>query len=212
MTRLTPDLSLYGRVLKVLDEINAPYMVLGGFAARIYGSTRATHDIDMVVALEEKHIQALVRKFPLPRYYADPEQMRSSMHMGILFNIIDTSEGDKVDLIPIGMNAYSRAAMKRRIRLPFLDLNGERIEAWFARPDDVMIGKLYAWNESHSIRHEHDIGQMLLSLYLDRGGLANYYDETYADRNIRTISPSAWSLWVKLKRAAHHEAAQIKQK
>ncbi len=212
MTRITPELSFYGQVLRALDEINAAYVILGAFAARIYGSTRNTHDIDMIVALEEKHIQALVRKFPLPRYYADPEMMRSSMRMKIMFNLIDTNEGDKVDLIPIGMNAHNRAAMQRRLRLPYEDLNGERLEAWVARPDDVMIGKLLAWNESPSLRHEQDIGQMLVSSYLDPRGLGRYYDEAYADRNIRTISASAWALWQKLKRAAHAEVDKLRKK
>lgn len=209
MAKVTPELSLYGKVLRALDEIGAPYMVLGGFAARVYGSTRTTHDIDMVVSLEETHLQALAERFPLPRYYADPFQMRNAMAQRTMFNIIDSSAGDKVDLIPVNMNAYSRPALARRIRLPFEDLNGELIEAWFARPDDVIIGKLHAWNEGHSLRHEQDIGQMLLALYLDRDGLGRYYDEAYADRNVRTVSASAWSLWNKLKRAARDQAEKL---
>jgi hypothetical protein len=210
MTRITPELSFFGQVLRALDEINAAYVILGAFAARIYGSTRNTHDIDMIVALEEKHIQALVRKFPLPRYYADPEMMRNSMRMSLMFNLIDTTAGDKVDLIPIGMNAHNRPSMQRRLRLPYEDLNGERLQAWVARPDDVIIGKLLAWNESPSLRHEQDIGQMLVNFYLDPKGLGRYYAEVYADRNIRTISASAWALWQKLKRAAHAEVDKLR--
>lgn len=205
MARPPGDRSLYGKVLNALDEIGAPYMVLGGFAARVYGSTRTTHDIDLVVSLGENHVQALADRFPLPRYYADPYQMRNAMAQRTMFYIIDSTTGDKVDLIPVSMNTYSRPALARRIRLPFEDLNGEEIEAWFARPDDVIVGKLHAWNESHSLRHEQDIGQMLLGLYLDRAGLGKFYDEAYTNRNVRTISASAWSLWNKLKRAARSE-------
>ena len=212
MSKITAELSFYGQVLRALDEIGAPYVILGAFAARIYGSTRNTHDIDMIVALEEKHIQALVRKFPLPRYYADPEMMRNSIRLKIMFNLIDTNEGDKVDLIPIGMNAHNRVAMQRRLRLPYEDLNGERLHAWVARPDDVIIGKLMAWNESPSLRHEQDIGQMLVNFYLDRKGLGRYYDEEHADRTIRTISASAWALWQKLKRAAHAEVDKLSKR
>ncbi|MBI4789317.1 MAG: hypothetical protein HY782_19980 [Chloroflexi bacterium] len=211
MSKITPELSFYGQVLRALEEVVAPYVILGAFAARIFGSTRNTHDIDMIVALEEKHIQALVRQFPLPRYYADPEMMRNSMRLKIMFKLIDTNEGDKVDLIPIGMNAHNRAAMQRRLRLPYEDLNGERLEAWVARPDDVIIGKLLAWNESPSLRHEQDIGQMLVNFYLDPQGLGRYFDEAHADRNIRTISASAWALWQKLKRAAHAEVEKLKK-
>jgi len=102
--------------------------------------------------------------------------------------------------------------MRRRLRLPYEDLNGERLEAWVARPDDVIIGKLLAWDESHSLRHEQDIGQMLVNFYLDPKGLGRHYDESYADRTIRTISASAWALWQKLKHAARTEVDKLKKR
>jgi len=80
-TERTPDLRLFFDILQTLDRINAPYMIIGGFAAAIYGNNRTTYDIDIVVDLNERHIQALVAAYPAPRYYADPEQMRSSIRM-----------------------------------------------------------------------------------------------------------------------------------
>ncbi len=67
----------------------------------MYGITRTTFDIDIVVDLKEAHIQALAATYPSPRYYADPEQMRSSIRMGISFNIIDGKRGEKADLSPL---------------------------------------------------------------------------------------------------------------
>lgn len=81
-------------VLLTLESNGAPYMVVGAFAATIYGSTRITYDIDVVVLLDEGQIQALVAAYPPPRYYADPEQMRDSIHYGTLFNVIDTQSGE----------------------------------------------------------------------------------------------------------------------
>lgn len=83
-------------VLLTLESNGAPYMVVGAFAATIYGSTRITYDIDVVVLLDEGQIQALVAAYPPPRYYADPEQMRDSIHYGTLFNVIDTQSGGKL--------------------------------------------------------------------------------------------------------------------
>ncbi len=48
-------------------------MIIGAFAAIMYGASRNTFDIDMVVDLDEEHIAALVAAYPPPRYYADPE-------------------------------------------------------------------------------------------------------------------------------------------
>jgi len=67
----------------------------------MYGITRTTYDIDIVVDLTEQHIRALAAAYPPPRYHADPEQMRSSIRMGIAFNIIDGKRGEKADPQPI---------------------------------------------------------------------------------------------------------------
>jgi hypothetical protein len=63
-----PDLSLFLDILRTLEAITAPYMVIGAFAAAVYGSTRTTYDIDIIVDLDEKHIRALADTYPSPRY------------------------------------------------------------------------------------------------------------------------------------------------
>jgi hypothetical protein len=85
------DLSLFIDILRTLERIGAPYMIIGGFAATMYGITRTTFDIDFVVDLKEPHIRALAEAYPPPRYHTDPEQMRGSAGMGISFNIIAAS-------------------------------------------------------------------------------------------------------------------------
>jgi hypothetical protein len=97
-----PDFSLFLDILHTLERIDAPYMVIGAFAATVYGISRVTYDIDIVVHLSESHLQALASTYQPPRYYADPEQMRNSIRLGIMFNIIDTERGEKADLVPFG--------------------------------------------------------------------------------------------------------------
>lgn len=70
-----PDLTLFLNILLKLEEFNIPYVIIGGFAATMYGITRATYDIDIIVKLEDIHCQVLADAYPLPRYYADPYQM-----------------------------------------------------------------------------------------------------------------------------------------
>lgn len=201
MARITESLSFYAEVLKTLEEITAPYMIIGAFAAAAYGSERATHDVDMIVMLAETHMDALAARFPSPRYYADPEQMRNATADGTLFNIIDAERGEKVDLIPITLDARYQEAFTRRIRLAFEDLTGELVEAWYARPDDVIVGKLLAWNEGRSFKHEQDISAMLDFLYRGHDPtLEPYFDEQYVDAKAKTISREAYDFWRMLKR------------
>ena len=48
-TERIPDLRLFFDILLTLDRIDVPYMIIGGFAAAIYGNNRTTYDIDIVV-------------------------------------------------------------------------------------------------------------------------------------------------------------------
>lgn len=80
-------------ILHTLDGLNIPYVVIGAFAGSLYGITRVTFDVDIMVDLHESHIEALAAAYPPPRYYADPVQMHDSIRHGTLFNIIDTSAG-----------------------------------------------------------------------------------------------------------------------
>jgi hypothetical protein len=202
-----PDLSLFLDILRTLERIDAPYMIIGGFAATMYGITRTTFDIDIVVDLREQHIRALAEAYPPPRYYADPEQMRSSIRMGIPFNIIDGKRGEKADLSPLTRDARYCYAFGRRMRLQIRWVGEEPFEAWCARPDDVIYGKLLAWDEGRSRKHESDIYDMLVFRYLQADpALAATFDETYLDTQTQALGPDVLELWEAIKLAARAEA------
>ena len=155
-------IDFYIRVVRALDEIGAPYMIVGAFAGTVFGIQRATYDVDILVSLREQDFDALSAKFPLPRYYADPEMMRNSVNMGIMFNLIDTQEGVKADLVPLRRDLDYKEAFERRVRRSFTDENGVTFEAWCAQPTDIIIGKLTAWTEGRSSKHPADILNMLV--------------------------------------------------
>jgi hypothetical protein len=202
-----PDLSLFLDILRTLERIGAPYMIIGGFAATMYGITRTTFDIDIIVDLKEQHIRALAEAYPPPRYYADPEQMRSSIRMGISFNIIDGKRGEKADLSPLTRDSRYRRAFGRRTRLQIRWTGEEPFEAWCARPDDVIYGKFLAWNEGRSRKHESDIYDMLVFRYLQADPtLAETFDETYLDAQAQALGPDVTELWESIKLAARAEA------
>ena len=154
--------SFYVEIVKALDELGARYMIVGAFGGFAFGISRVTYDIDILVDLREQDFKALSQKFPLPRYYADPEMMRNSTEMGIMFNIIDTGEGIKADLVPLRREPEYRLAFERRVRRQFTAPSGENFEAWVAQPTDIIVGKLYAWNEGRSNKHPNDIYSMVI--------------------------------------------------
>ncbi len=190
-----PDLTLFLDIVHTLERIGAPYMIIGGFAATMYGITRTTFDIDIVVDLKEAHIRALAEAYPSPRYYADPEQMRSSIRMGISFNIIDGKRGEKANLSPFTRDSRYRQAFGRRIRYEIKWPGEASFTTWCARPDDVIYGKFLAWDEGRSRKHETDIYDMLVFRYLEADPtLADTFDEAYLDAQARALGPDVAEL------------------
>ena len=151
----------YIRVVKILDEIGAPYMIVGAYGGAAFGITRSTNDIDILVDLRENDGYAISEKLPLPRYYADPEMIKNSLEMGIMFNLVDTDEGARADLVPLKREPEYQRAFDRRIRETFTDPSGQTFEAWVAQPTDIIIGKLRAWDEGRSDNHPKDIFAIL---------------------------------------------------
>jgi hypothetical protein len=197
---------LYFDLLQTLERLQAPYVIIGAFAGTSYGVTRVTFDVDIVVDLAEVHIQALAAAYPPPRFYADPDQMRDSIKVGIMFNIIDTSEARKVDLIPTTMKPGYGFALKRRIRREIFVEQDERFEAWFARPEDVIVGKLMAWQEGGSFKHETDIRDILTAIKLgDDAELSALFEVGYVDQWAVQLGPEVAQFWTKLKQVVELE-------
>jgi hypothetical protein len=184
-------------------------MIIGAFAATLYGITRTTYDIDIVVDLTETHLQQLAAAYPSPRYYADPDQMRDSIRQGIMFNIIDSSRGEKADLVPLTMEPRYRQAFQRRIRQIVALPDEMPFEVWCARPEDVIIGKLMAWAEGQSRRHETDIYEIMVFIYLQTDpNLSFDFDEAYVTDQAATLGETVVDLWRSIRATAWQSTQQ----
>mgnify|MGYP001084717101 CR=1 FL=1 len=197
------ELTFYIQVVRALDEINAPYMIVGSFAGYAFGITRATLDIDIIADLQEEHFSALSKKFPLPRYYADPEMMRNSVKMGVMFNLIDTQQGSKADIVPLKREPEYLLAFERRIQREFKDFDGNTFTAWCAQPTDIIIGKLMAWTEGRSNKHPQDIYTMLTFFFHDLSDQS--IDFSIINSRAKEMGSETLQLWQSLLARAEKE-------
>ena len=86
------------------------------------------------------------------------------------------------------MASRYRRAFQRRVRQIVKVPGIEPFKVWCARPEDVIVGKLMAWDEGRSRKHETDIYEMIVFHYLGvDSALSAGFDETYAEGN--TIRP-----------------------
>jgi hypothetical protein len=191
--------------MHTLEEIDAPYVIIGAFAGTVYGINRTTYDIDIVVDLTEEHVRRLAAHYPAPRYTADPEQMRSALRQGIMFNIIDGARGEKADLMPVARRPEYRHVLANRVRQPVVAPGTEAFDAWCARVEDVIIGKLQAWAESGHRRHETDIYEMLVFHHLSVDP-STWIDLAALDVAATQLGEAVAALWNKTKQAARQQA------
>ncbi len=198
-------LMLYVDILLTLEQLEVPYVVIGAFAGISYGVTRVTADVDIVVDLGETDVQALSEVYPPPRFHADPEQMYESIRLGIMFNIIDTTAGRKVDLIPLTMEPGYDWALQNRIRRDVPLPGTDSFQAWFACPEDVIVGKLMAWREGRSFKHEQDIRDILVAVRLgDDAELTAMFDVIRVEQWVEQLGSEVQQLWKQLKRVAKY--------
>lgn len=86
-------------VLDALERLQIEYLVVGSFASIAYGESRFTHDIDVVVQVDESTAEALCREFPGPDWYVSIPAARAAARDKRQFKAIHTLSGNKADLI-----------------------------------------------------------------------------------------------------------------
>jgi hypothetical protein len=128
-------------------------MIGGSQASMYYGEPRLTRDIDVVVELRSEHLSEFLSGFPAGEFYADEPAAREAIRAAHQFNIIHPTSGFKIDVYVNPDTPYDRARLARRQRLPLVP----GVDAWFARPEDVILYKLLYHQQVESGVHLRDV-------------------------------------------------------
>jgi len=152
--------AFFSYVIEVLERLEIPYMVVGGFAAIFYGEPRLTIDVDIVVDMRWEHVSPLVAAFPIPDYYVSEEGVQDSLQQCYPFNVIQPTTGAKVDIVPLPRDTFTREAFQRRHRMEY-DETGH--SATFITPEDIVVAKLVAYQKTESDKHLRDARGVLIT-------------------------------------------------
>lgn len=128
---------LVRRVIGVLEEACIEYMMTGSVVSSLQGEPRSTHDIDLVISIEESLASKLAGAFPPPDYYLDEEAVRAAIRMRGSVNLIDLRGGDKVDFWILTDEPFDRSRFARRYTERFMGL-----EMQVSSPEDTILAKL----------------------------------------------------------------------
>ena len=128
---------LLSRVVGALDALGIRYMVSGSIVSSLQGEPRATHDADLVIDISPNGLPALVRALDDPSLYLDERSAASAVSRGQMFNLIDSTTGDKIDFWPLRDAPFDRSRFSRRVTVEAL---GMRLVV--SAPEDTILKKL----------------------------------------------------------------------
>ena len=149
------------KIIKFFKDNQIQYMLSGSLAMSIYVLPRATRDIDIVVHLQHKDVEAIVKHFS-GAYYCNEDSVKEAIEMGGMFNIIDFASGFKADFIILKNKPYRQMEFSRRQKVMFWDT-----ELFVASPEDLLISKLIWIQELQSAIQMEDIKNLSYITTLD---------------------------------------------
>ena len=140
-----------------MDTLGIAYMIAGSQASIYYGEPRFTQDIDVVADIDASHVPGLLARFPVDEFYISEEAVREAIRTGRQFNIIHPAAGLKIDVMVKKDTLYDRVQFERRQRKTI----APNLDAYLARPEDIILYKMLYFSEGGSERHLRDILGML---------------------------------------------------
>jgi hypothetical protein len=123
--------------VRALDEAGVGYLLSGSLASSLQGEPRATHDIDLVIEVDMKVVDALARAFGTDPYFFDGAAARDALGERRMFNLIDTRTGDKIDFWPLTDDGFDASRFSRRVRIRAFDR-----DLVVSSPEDTILQKL----------------------------------------------------------------------
>ena len=128
---------LLKKVLSLLDENHIDYMVTGSLVSSLQGEPRSTHDVDILVNITNTAIPSLVNTFAPPDYYISESAIEDAIQNKSMFNLLDTTEGDKVDFWILTDDPFDQSRFARKYEEKMLGLSMK-----ISSPEDTIRMKL----------------------------------------------------------------------
>ena len=182
-------------LVEAFDRFGIAYYIGGSVASSIHGRRRYTQDVDMVAALQLKHVQTLVAMLQ-QEYYIDADMIRGAIQNRSSFNLLHHDTGVKVDVFVQKTGLFSQQEM-RRAREDVLEVGSRPF--FFASAEDMILAKLDWWKQGGGVsnRQWNDILEIIKEkhaaldiTYLRQSapmlGVADLLEKAFSDAGLQT--------------------------
>src|ERR1043165_1977172 len=143
-------------VVPKLEQSDIPYMITASIAAAYYGLTRATYDLNVVIAATADKLKRLLELLPKEQYYAVLQDALDAHRHHSMFNVLDTTSGWKIDFILQKPAPFHEEAFRRRLAVTFDGVPTAVISA-----EDLILSKLDWARMGESERQVRDAAVVL---------------------------------------------------
>lgn len=169
------QIGLLTEAIRALESSGINYLLSGSLASSLQGEPRATHDIDLVVEVDSRLVGVLAGAFGADPYFFDPRAARDALGRRGMFNLLDTTGGDKIDFWMLTDDPFDESRFARRTSVEAFGL-----ELWVSSPEDTILQKLrWAAASGGSQRQMRDA----VGVYeVQRGTLDETYLDAWAER------------------------------
>ncbi len=174
-------------VVTALQREKVTYFITGSLASSVHGEFRATNDVDIVAALEQRHLPGLVGGLS-GEFITDLDQARAALDSGTSFNLIHRTTYLKVDVFPL-RTALDREAARRAVEIV---MPGGSMALRVLTKEDILLAKLrwYRLGDEVSEVQQRDIESLVT---MNRDTLDRAYLDSWSDRlGLRDLLDRFW--------------------
>ena len=127
---------IVARVLRALNDLHVPYMIVGSLSSNMYGEPRMTKDADVVVQLGDTPLSALLEKLGTD-YQIDRQLGFETVTGTTRYHIRHVEDDFLVELFELTSDLHNQQRFERRRETTF-----GGVKTYVPTAEDVLVQKL----------------------------------------------------------------------
>lgn len=142
-------------IVEKLQQAGIEYVICGSTAASFYGLIRTTQDTDIIINPTKEQLSKFIELLG-KNYYVSSETAFEALNQGAMFNVIDTENSFKADLIIRKPSNFAAEEFQRKRKEKLLDK-----PVYILSPEDSILSKLAWAKQSRSETQYRDVMTIL---------------------------------------------------